>query len=167
MKRVLGRRFGDWDDAYKRAAALIVRIGRNDDHRTGEPLFVPLHRIEGAPVNLPLFHYHFSSLKSVSETRSQRAISVFCSADCAASADDSSNARCTSAQKVFSSSSLSASSMTCALGFPSFVARWESTSMASSFMRTLVAMFDIAKSYHSRLLRSFLFLAAALSACRS
>lgn len=149
MNRVLRRRFRQRHNSHQRTARLVVGVCRDNHHRSGEPLFMTLNGVEAAPVNLAFFDYHRSSLQSTSDVRSQSRISACCLAASAGSAADCSNARFTSPQKVFSSSSRKASSITWALGRPSFDASAESTRSASSFMRTLVAMFGIVEFYHS------------------
>ncbi len=144
MKRIFGGRSGKRNNRNQRTLGLIVRIRGNDHDGASQALFMSLNRIEPTPIDLTLLDHHFSSLKSCSEVRSQSAISLRPDGSEAAC----SNARCTSAQKVLSSSSRNAISITCALGWPSLAARSDKRCMAELFMRTLVATFGIVKLYH-------------------
>jgi len=77
MHRVFDRCPSQRDNRRKRTLGPVVCIGGNDHHRSCRTLLMSVDRIEATPIDLAPFNYHCSSLKSVSETRSQTAISPF------------------------------------------------------------------------------------------
>jgi hypothetical protein len=138
----LRRRFGQGHNGSQRTLGFVVGIRRNDDYRPSRALFVPLNRIQSAPIDLPPLDYHSSPSKSRAVPWSQSSISAFWRADSRGSAAIRWKASPTSCQKIRSSICFRAVSITCALGWRSFADNLESTSMASPAMRTLVAMFS-------------------------